>query len=66
MLDGGHDAFSTPSGCLIGIEASATAHHWAREAVETETPDEADPPSYMKAYVKRGRTDAAEAEAICK
>jgi transposase len=23
--------FSTLSGCLIGIEAPATAHHWARE-----------------------------------
>jgi transposase len=44
--------------CLVGMEACATAHHWARELRLM-------PPAYVKAYVKRNKNDAADAEAIC-
>jgi transposase len=51
--------------CLIGIEACATAHHWARELMALGHQVRLVPPSYVKAYVKRGKNDAADAEAIC-
>jgi transposase len=57
--------FSTLPSCLIGIEACATAHHWARELSRLGHQVKLIPPSYVKAYVKRGKTDAADAEAIC-
>jgi transposase len=57
--------FSMLPGCLIGIEACATAHHWARELSAFGHEVRLIPPSYVKAYVKRGKTDAADAEAIC-
>ena len=57
--------FSTLPDCLIGIEACATAHHWARELSRLGHQVKLIPPSYVKAYVKRGKTDAADAEAIC-
>jgi transposase len=50
---------------LIGIEACATAHHWARELIALSHQVRLVPPSYVKAYVKRGKSDAADAEAIC-
>jgi transposase len=50
---------------LIGIEACATAHHWAREFMALGHQVRLVPPSYVKAYVKRGKNDAADAEAIC-
>jgi len=51
--------------CLIGIEACAGAHFWARELIALGHDVRLMPPSYVKAYVKRGKTDAADAEAIC-
>jgi transposase len=51
--------------CLIGIEACATAHHWARELGALGHQVRLMPPAYVKAYVKRNRNDAADAEAIC-
>ena len=57
--------FSTLSDCLIGIEACATAHHWVRELSRLGRQVKLIPPSYVKAYVKCGKTDAADAEAIC-
>jgi len=50
---------------LIGIEACATAHHWAREFIALGHQVRLVPPSYVKAYLKRGKNDAADAEAIC-
>lgn len=50
--------------CLIGIEACASAHHWARELAELGHEVRLMPPAYVKAYIKRGKTDAADAEAI--
>ena len=50
--------------CLVGMEACATAHHWARELIKLGHTVELMPPIYVKPYVKRGKTDAADAEAI--
>ena len=51
--------------CLIGIEACATAHHWAREISALGHDVKLIPPAYVKPYVKRQKNDAADAEAIC-
>lgn len=51
--------------CLVGIEACGTAHHWAREIGALGHEVRLMPPAYVKPYVKRGKTDAADAEAIC-
>src|SRR3712207_1035341 len=51
--------------CLVGMEACATAHHWARELRRLGHEVRLMPPAYVKPYVKRGKTDAADAEAIC-
>src|SRR6202161_2563684 len=50
--------------CLVGIEACGTSHHWARELIKLGHEVRLMPPAYVKAYVKRGKTDAADAEAI--
>ena len=51
--------------CLVGIEACATAHHWARELRALGHEVRLMPPSYVKPYVKRQKNDMADAEAIC-
>lgn len=51
--------------CLIGMEACSSAHHWARELVAMGHDVRLIPPQYAKPYVKRNKTDAADAEAIC-
>jgi transposase len=51
--------------CLVGIEACATAHHWARELHRLGHEVRLMPPAYVKPYVKRQKNDAADAEAIC-
>src|SRR5580698_6581177 len=51
--------------CLVGMEACATAHHWARELGALGHEVRLMPPAYVKAYVKRNKNDAADAEAIC-
>src|SRR5690242_13153413 len=48
--------------CLVGIEACATAHHWARKVTALGHQVRLVPPSYVKAYLKRGKNDAAGAE----
>jgi transposase len=51
--------------CLVGIEACASAHHWANVISQFGHTVRLMPPAYVKAYVKRNKTDAADAEAIC-
>jgi transposase len=51
--------------CLIGMEACSGAHHWGRQLQDMGHEVRLMPPSYVKPYVKRGKTDAADAEAIC-
>lgn len=50
---------------LVGMEACGTSHHWARELSRLGHEVKLMPPAYVKAYVRRGKTDAADAEAIC-
>ena len=57
--------FETLEPCLIGIEACATAHHWSRELQALGHEVRLMPAGYVKAYVKRNKNDAADAEAIC-
>jgi transposase len=57
--------FADLAPCLIGIEACPTAHHWGRELQELGHTVKLMPPSYVKAYLKRSKNDANDAEAIC-
>lgn len=57
--------FTKLPSCLIGMEACGTSHHWARELTELGHEVRLMPPSYVKPYVKRGKNDAVDAEAIC-
>jgi len=51
--------------CLVGMEACGTSHHWARELIRLGHEVRLMPPAYVRPYVKRGKTDANDAEAIC-
>ena len=51
--------------CLVGMEACATAHYWARELTKHGHQVRLMPAKDVKAYVKRNKNDAADAEAIC-
>jgi transposase len=51
--------------CLVGMEACATAHYWARELTRLGHEVRLMPAKDVKAYVKRNKNDAADAEAIC-
>ncbi len=51
--------------CLIGMDAGATSHYWAREIAALGHELRLIPPDYLKPYVKRQKNDSADAEAIC-
>ena len=51
--------------CLVGMEACATAHYWTRELTKLGHRVRLMPAKDVKAYVKRNKNDAADAEAIC-
>ncbi len=51
--------------CLVGMEACGSSHHWARALSELGHDVKLIAPIYVKPYVKRGKSDAADAEAIC-
>ena len=57
--------FSRLSPCLVGLEACGSAHYWAREIAALGHQVRLIPPAYVKAYVRRNKTDAADAAAIC-
>ncbi len=57
--------FAKLAPCLVGAEACGTSHHWARELTKLGHEVRLMPASYVKPYVKRGKNDAADAEAIC-
>jgi transposase len=57
--------FSKLPPCIVGLEACATAHYWARELGALGHEVRLMPAQYVKAYIKRNKNDAADAEAIC-
>jgi transposase len=59
------DFFRSIDPCRVGIEACASSHYWANAIGQLGHTVRLMPPAYVKAYVKRNKTDAADAEAIC-
>ena len=57
--------FSRLEPCLAGMEACAGAYYRARELAAAGHEVRLMPPAYVKPYVKRAKTDAVDAEAIC-
>ncbi|MGF7212939.1 transposase [Skermanella aerolata] len=51
--------------CVIGMEACAGSHFWARELNRLGHTVRLMAPQYVKPYVKRQKNDRADAEAIC-
>jgi transposase len=60
-----HRFFQDLPPCLVGMEACATAHYWAREIAALGHETRLIPPAYVKPYVVRHKNDAADAAAIC-
>jgi transposase len=60
-----HEFFSQIEPCLIGMEACGSAHYWGRELKAMGHEVLLMPPAYTKPYVKRGKNDAVDADAIC-
>jgi transposase len=56
---------NTEPGCVIGMEACASAHHWGRELQSRGYTVKLMPPQFVKPYVKSNKNDARDAEAIC-
>jgi transposase len=50
---------------VVAIEACGASHHWARLLGSLGHEVKLIPPQYVKPYVKRGKNDAADAEALC-
>ncbi len=50
---------------VIAIEACGASHHWARLLQSFGHTVKLIPPQLVKPYVKRGKNDAADAEALC-
>ena len=57
--------FAELSPCLIGLEACASAHYWARELRALGHEVRLIPPQYVRPFVKTNKNDATDAEAIC-
>ena len=51
--------------CVVAMEACASAHYWAREIGALGHEIRLIPPAYVKPFVKRQKSDMADAEAIC-
>ena len=56
--------FEKQPACLVGLEACGSSHYWAREIAALGHEVRVIPPAYVRPFVKRGKTDAADAEAI--
>lgn len=51
--------------CIVAMEACGSAHYWGRELSQLGHAVKLIAPQYVKPYVKSGKTDAHDAEAIC-
>ena len=51
--------------CVVAMEATRSANHWARVLAELGHEVKLIAPQFVKPYVKANKTDAADAEAIC-
>jgi transposase len=59
------ELFANLPPCLVGLEACAAAHYWARELTKLGHEVRLMPPQYVRPYVKTNKHDAADAEACC-
>jgi transposase len=50
---------------VIGLEACGSSHYWAREIRRIGHEPKLVPPQYAKPYVKRGKNDKVDADAVC-
>src|ERR1700692_1277769 len=57
--------FASLPPCLVGLEASGCAQHWARELIKLGHEARMMPPAYVKPYIRRQKNDASDAAAIC-
>jgi transposase len=57
--------FASLPPCLVGLEASGSAHYWARELMALGHEARMMPPAYVKPYIRRQKNDASDAAAIC-
>jgi transposase len=57
--------FEKAAPTVVAIEACGGSHHWARLLQTLGHEVKLIPPQYVKPYVKRGKNDAADAEALC-
>jgi transposase len=51
--------------CVVAMEACGSAHHWGREIAPLGHEVKLIPPAHVKPYIRRNKTDAADAAAIC-
>ncbi len=58
--------FETLPPCTVGMEACGSSHHWGCQLRKLGHGVTLMPAGYVKPYVKRGKNDAVDAEAICK
>ena len=45
--------FASLPACVVGLEASGSAHHWARELIKLRHEARMMPPAYVKPYIRR-------------
>jgi transposase len=56
--------FAEQPRCVVAMEACGSAHHWGRAIRDLGHNVRLIPPAYVKPFVKRQKSDAADAEAI--
>lgn len=59
------DFFRQQEPCLVAMEACGSSHYWARELRQLGHEVRLIAPQFVKPYVKSGKNDANDAEAIC-
>ena len=57
--------FARQPRCVVALEACGGAHHWARQLLALGHEVRLIAPAYVKPFVKRNKSDALDAEAIC-